>query len=123
MILFNIGTENKENIDADHAFECVRQLLLNRKVTKAVTYLWKTCMILKEAPDMRDLSTAAKEECLFAFLLKIFIESENKMTENKSTVDASKSEQDDKKKEEQKRIINYYTVRKRLKLIRRFVLL
>jgi len=111
MILFNIGTENKENIDADHVFERVRQLLLSRKVTKAVTYLWKTCMILEEAPDMRDLSTTAKEECLFAFLLKIFIESENKMTENESTVDASKLEQDNKKKEEQKRIINYYTVR------------
>ncbi|XP_011263197.2 condensin complex subunit 1 [Camponotus floridanus] len=102
-------TENKENIDADHVFERVRQLLLSRKVTKAVTYLWKTCMILDEAPDMRDLSTAAKEECLFAFLLKIFIESENKITENENTVDANKLEQDNKKKEEQKRIINYYT--------------
>lgn len=116
MILFNIGTENKENIDADHAFEHVRQLLLNRKVTKAVTYLWKTCMILKEAPEMRNLSIAAKEECLFAFLLKIFIESENKSTDNEdeNTIDASKSEQDNKKKEEislRKRVINYLTVR------------
>lgn len=111
MISFNIGTENKENIDADDAFERVRQLLLSRKITKAVTYLWKTCMILEEAPDMRDLSTAAKEECLFAFLLKIFIDSENKVTENESTVDANKLEQDKKKIEEQKHIINYYTVR------------
>ncbi|CAL1675876.1 unnamed protein product [Lasius platythorax] len=107
-------TENKENIDADHAFEHVRQLLLNRKVTKAVTYLWKTCMILKEAPEMRNLSIAAKEECLFAFLLKIFIESENKSTDNEdeNTIDASKSEQDNKKKEEislRKRVINYLT--------------
>ncbi|XP_072757251.1 condensin complex subunit 1 [Anoplolepis gracilipes] len=106
--------ENKENIDADHAFEHVRQLLLSRKVTKAVTYLWKTCMTLKEAPEMKDLSTAAKEECLFAFLLKIFIESENNSTDNgdEKTVDASKSEQDNKKKEEislQKRVINYLT--------------
>lgn len=108
--------ENKENIDADHAFEHVRQLLLNRKVTKAVKYLWKTCMILEEAPEMRDLSIAAKEECLFAFLLKIFIESENRLTDNEdeNTVDASKSEQDNKKKEEirlRKRVINYLTVR------------
>ncbi|XP_029680531.1 condensin complex subunit 1 [Formica exsecta] len=106
--------ENKENIDADHAFEHVRQLLLNRKVTKAVKYLWKTCMILEEAPEMRDLSIAAKEECLFAFLLKIFIESENRLTDNEdeNTVDASKSEQDNKKKEEirlRKRVINYLT--------------
>ncbi|KAM0735683.1 Condensin complex subunit 1 [Formica fusca] len=106
--------ENKENIDADHAFEHVRQLLLNRKVTEAVKYLWKTCMILEEAPEMRDLSIAAKEECLFAFLLKIFIESENRLTDNEdeNTVDASKSEQDNKKKEEirlRKRVINYLT--------------
>ncbi|XP_029170808.1 condensin complex subunit 1 [Nylanderia fulva] len=107
-------TENKENIDADHAFEHVRQLLLNREVTEAVTYLWKTCMLLKEAPEMKNLSSTAKEECLFAFLLKIFIESESKSADNEeeNMIDASKSEQNNKKKEElrlRKRVINYLT--------------
>lgn len=116
--IYNIGMENKEDIDADQAFEHVRQLLLSRKVTKAVTYLWKTCMMLKEAPEMKDLSTAAKEECLFAFLWKIFIESENKSidddNEDDKTGGTNKSEQDNEKKEQirlRKRVINYYKVR------------
>lgn len=95
----------------------MRQLLLNREVTKAVTYVWKTCMMLKEAPEMRNLSSTRKEECLLAFLQKIFIESENKSTdkENENVADASKSEQDDNKRKEEislrKRVINYLTVR------------
>ncbi|XP_011634039.1 condensin complex subunit 1 [Pogonomyrmex barbatus] len=109
------GTDNveqDENIDPDDAFEHVRQLLLNQKVTEAVTYLWKTCTKLKEAPEMKNLSISAKEECLFAFLLKIFIESENKLADDKNEDlnDAAKSEQDNKNEEElrlRNRVINY----------------
>ncbi|KAL0134605.1 hypothetical protein PUN28_001419 [Cardiocondyla obscurior] len=105
--------EQNENIDPTCAFEHVRQLLLNQKVTKAVTYLWKTCTKLEGAPTMDNLSTTAKEECLFAFLLKIFIESETKSTEkeNDNANNTNESEQNDKRNEElkkQKCIINYY---------------
>ncbi|XP_036138844.1 condensin complex subunit 1 isoform X2 [Monomorium pharaonis] len=103
------NTEQDENIDPNDAFEHVRQLLLGRKVTEAVTYLWKTCTKLEEAPEMDDLSAAAKEECLFAFLLKIFIESENKSKDDEDE-NAEKLEQNNDKKEElrlRKRVINY----------------
>lgn len=94
----------------------MRQLLLDRKVTEAVTYLWKTCTKLEEAPKMENLSATAKEECLFAFLLKVFIESENKSTdeEDENVNNAEKSEQDNNRKEElrlRKRVINYLKVR------------
>ncbi|XP_071628166.1 condensin complex subunit 1 isoform X2 [Temnothorax longispinosus] len=103
--------EQDENIDPNHAFEHVRQLLLSRKVTEAVTYLWKTFTKLEGAPEMENLSATAKEECLFAFLLKIFIESETKSTDKDDNANnACKSEQDDNKREEirlRKRVINY----------------
>ncbi|RLU17541.1 hypothetical protein DMN91_009776 [Ooceraea biroi] len=101
----------KENVDPDRAFEHVRQLLLNRKVTRAVTYLWEVCTRLEGAPEMESLSTAAKEECLFVFLLKIFMESEDKPTGgDRNVTDANKSEKDTKIREEtglQKRVVNY----------------
>ncbi|XP_077268187.1 CAP-D2 condensin subunit isoform X3 [Temnothorax americanus] len=103
--------EQDENIDPNHAFEHVRQLLLSRKVTEAVTYLWKTFTKLEGAPEMENLSATAKEECLFAFLLKIFIESETKSTDRDDNAnDACKSAQDDNKREEirlRKRVMNY----------------
>lgn len=96
-------------------FEHVRQLLLNQKVTEAVTYLWKICTKLKETPDMENFSTAAKEECLFAFLLKIFIDSEDKSADNVENVnDAQKPEKDEKIKLEiikRKYVVNYVKVR------------
>lgn len=110
-----VDVEQDENIDPNHAFEHVRQLLLSRKVTEAVTYMWKTCMKLEGSPEMENLSTTAKEECLFAFLLKIFIDSETKVTDNDNNVnDAGKLEEDNNKKEElslRKRVINYLKVR------------
>lgn len=105
--------EQDENVDPNHAFEHVRQLLLSRKVTEAVTYLRKMCMKLEGAPEMENLSATAKEECLFAFLLKIFIESEVKLTDNENMNDAEKSEEDNNKREElrlRKRVINYLNV-------------
>lgn len=110
--------EQDENIDPNHAFEHVRQLLLSRKVTEAVTYLCqlvKTCTKLEGAPEITNLSAAAKEECLFAFMVKIFLESETKLdNEEVNANDPEKSEQDNNKKEElrlRKRVINYLKVR------------
>ncbi|XP_014473291.1 PREDICTED: condensin complex subunit 1 [Dinoponera quadriceps] len=108
----NADIVQDENIDPDHVFEHVRQLLLSRKVTEAVTYLWRICMKLEKAPNMENLPIEAKEECLFAFLLKIFIESEdNKSTGNEENAnDAKKSEKDETIKQEivnRKRIVNY----------------
>jgi len=105
------STKSEENIDPDHAFEHMRQLLLNKKVTQAVTYLWQICTKLEGAPEMGSLSTTAKEECLFAFLLKIFIESEDRPTDDdKNVKDTNKSEKENKIKEEislRKRVKNY----------------
>ncbi|KYN50528.1 PREDICTED: condensin complex subunit 1 [Trachymyrmex cornetzi] len=102
----------QENIDPNHAFEHVRQLLLSRKVTEAVTYLWKTCMTLEQISEMENFSIAAKEEFLLSFLLKIFIESENESPndENANDAQSSTSEQDNNRKEElrlRKRVIDY----------------
>ncbi|XP_018316818.1 condensin complex subunit 1 isoform X2 [Mycetomoellerius zeteki] len=100
----------QENIDPNHAFEHVRQLLLSRKVTEAVTYLWKTCMTLEQISGIENFSTAAKEEFLLSFLLKIFIESENGSPNDENANDAQSSEQDNNKKEElrlRKRVIDY----------------
>ncbi|XP_066603695.1 condensin complex subunit 1 [Prorops nasuta] len=69
--------ENDENIDPNFAFEHIRQLMLEEKVIIAVTYLYKICTKLKDAPSMNGLDKDAKEECLFVFLLKIFMDSEN----------------------------------------------
>lgn len=106
--------EQDESIDPNHVFEHVRQLLLSRKVTEAVTYLWRTCTKLEEAPKMENLSVAAKEECIFAFLLKIFIESESKLTNSKddNANDAGKFEQDNRREELRlRKCINYLKVR------------
>ncbi|KAG5344488.1 CND1 protein, partial [Acromyrmex charruanus] len=107
-----IDNVEQENIDPNHAFEHVRQLLLSRKVTEAVTYLWKTCMTLEQISGMENFSTAAKEEFLLSFLLKIFIESENESPndENANDAQSSISEEDNNKKEElrlRKRVIDY----------------
>jgi len=112
---FFTDVQQDENIDPNHVFEHVRQLLLSRKVTEAVTYLWQTCTKLEDAPKMENLSIVAKEECLFTFLLKIFIESENKSTndEDENVNDTEKTEQDSNKREElrlRKRVINYLKV-------------
>ncbi|XP_012064392.1 PREDICTED: condensin complex subunit 1 [Atta cephalotes] len=101
----------QENIDPNYAFEHVRQLLLSRKVTEAVTYLWKTCMTLEQISGMENFSTATKEEFLLSFLLKIFIESENESPndENANDAQSSTSEQNNKKEELRlrKRVIDY----------------
>lgn len=116
IVNFFVDMEQNESIDPNHAFEHARQLLLSRKVTEAVTYLWRTCTKLEEAPKMGNLSTAAKEECLFAFLLKIFIESESKptnSTKDDNANDAGKSEQENNRREELRlrKCINYLKVR------------
>ncbi|EFN85409.1 Condensin complex subunit 1 [Harpegnathos saltator] len=106
----DVNVEEDENIDPDQVFEHVRQLLLNREVTEAVTYLWKICTKLKEAPDMENLSIEAKEECLFAFLLKIFIDSEGRsMNNDENATDVEKSEKDELVKQMVKRkyVVNY----------------
>lgn len=116
-------TEDEENVDPNHVFEHVRQLLLNRKVNTAVKHLWKTCMKLEKSPEIENLTAIAKEECLFTFLHKIFIESEDESLENGNANEdangdannADKSEQTNKTREEistRKRIINYVKVRK-----------
>ncbi|KYN03812.1 Condensin complex subunit 1 [Cyphomyrmex costatus] len=114
--ILNTNKEHTDNvkqmdIDPNHAFEHVRQLLLNRQVTEAVTYLWNTCMTLEQVSGMENFSTAAKEEFLLSFLLKIFIESENKSSNDENANnDAQNSEQDNNNKEElrlRKRVINY----------------
>ncbi|XP_011062247.1 PREDICTED: condensin complex subunit 1 isoform X2 [Acromyrmex echinatior] len=110
-----IDNVEQENIDPNHAFEHVRQLLLSRKVTEAVTYLWKTCMTLEQISGMENFSTAAKEEFLLSFLLKIFIESENESPNNENANDAQSSiseqeKENNNKKEElrlRKRVIDY----------------
>ncbi|KAK0094256.1 hypothetical protein PV326_011424 [Microctonus aethiopoides] len=69
--------ENKANedaeIDSDVEFEKIRQLLVDRKFTKAIECLINMCEILNFVPDM---DNDAKEQCYLLFLLKIFIESE-----------------------------------------------
>lgn len=113
IFVFDTDMEDEENVDPNYIFEHIRKLLLNKKVTAAVKYLWKTCTKLKGNPDMENLSVPAKEECLFTFLLKIFIESEDDAVENEND-NANKSEQVNKMKEEikkRKRVINYLNVR------------
>lgn len=116
IFVFDTDMEDEENVDPNYIFEHIRKLLLNKKVTAAVKYLWKTCTKLKGNPDMENLSVPAKEECLFTFLLKIFIESEDDAVENENEKadNANKSEQVNKMKEEinkRKRVINYLNVR------------
>ncbi|KAG7205865.1 hypothetical protein KM043_007797 [Ampulex compressa] len=106
------GEEDEENTEADDAFEHVRQLLLNEKVNKAVAYLQRVCTKLECAPKMDNLSVEAKEECLFLFLLKIFMESENASDNSEqNTVNAEETESHEKQKEEikaKKRVVSYF---------------
>ncbi|KAK0180325.1 hypothetical protein PV327_005980 [Microctonus hyperodae] len=68
----NRADENAE-IDSDVEFEKIRQLLVDRKFTKAIKCLINMCEILNFVPDME---SDAKEQCYLLFLLKIFLESE-----------------------------------------------
>ncbi|XP_035722862.1 condensin complex subunit 1-like [Vespa mandarinia] len=104
--------ENRENdkektdddVDPSLAFEKIRQLILNGKVFDAVSYLWTICTKLKDTPKIENLSSEAKKECLFTFLLKIFMESEDRVT--KENVSQEKKKQKEEIKA-QKRLINY----------------
>lgn len=107
--------KQKNHIDPNCAFEHVRQLLLSRKVIEAVIYLQEVCTKLEKGLEMENLSVEKKKECLFAFLLKIFMELENEATDTKrdDANNTEKSEEDLKKQEEikkQERIINYLKV-------------
>ncbi|KAF7403509.1 hypothetical protein HZH68_006303 [Vespula germanica] len=93
-----------DDIDPNSAFEKIRQLMLNGEVFDAVSYLWIICTKLQETPKIENLSSEAKRECLLTFLLKIFMESEDRIT--KENISPKKKKQ----KEEitaQKRLINY----------------
>ncbi|KAK1132275.1 hypothetical protein K0M31_016395 [Melipona bicolor] len=100
--------EKEENINSDTAFEHVRQLMLKQKILKAVKYMWKICLHLKQNSGIEDFSPEAKEECLFLLLLKTFMESENNpINEN---VDTQHSEDKTKENDEilaLKRVVNY----------------
>lgn len=99
-----------EDINTDTAFEYIRQLMLKEKIFEAVTYLWKVCIKLKQKPDIENLSPEAKEECLFLFLLKTFMESENNLNNLKENIEEKQSIEENKEKEEIiaiKRVINY----------------
>ncbi|CAL7943553.1 unnamed protein product [Xylocopa violacea] len=101
---------NDKNINPDTAFEHVRQLMLKEKILEAVTYLWKICKKLKQSSDVENLSPEAKEECLFLFLLKIFMESENNLNIAEENTDKRHSIDKNNEKEEiiaTKRVINY----------------
>lgn len=114
-ILISDDEEIKDS-DSNHAFEHIRQLLLDQKITEAVTYLWKVCTKLEGGPKIEDFTINKKKECLFTFLRKIFIESENELSDTEKDEDvnnAEKSEEDIKKEEEmnkRKNVINYLKV-------------
>ncbi|KAI4480327.1 hypothetical protein M0804_010325 [Polistes exclamans] len=95
--------KTNEDIDSNLEFEKIRKLMLSEQVFDAVSYLWTICNKLQDTPKIQKLSLEEKEECLFAFLLKIFMESEDKKNEEIS--------QEQKKLREeiktQKRIVNY----------------
>lgn len=99
----NENEENEENIDPDAMFEHVRQLMLNGKVLLAVKSLWKTCVKLKQCPDMENFTPEAKEEFLFLLLMKTFMESENLST----TKEKSEEEKDKQEITTKKKIVNY----------------
>lgn len=87
--------------------------MLKEKIFEAVTYLWKVCIKLKQKPDIENLSPEAKEECLFLFLLKTFMESENNLNNLKENIEEKQSIEENKEKEEIiaiKRVINYLRV-------------
>lgn len=105
--------DEEEDINTDTAFEYIRQLMLKEKIFEAVTYLWKVCIKLKQKPDIENLSPEAKEECLFLFLLKTFMESENNLNNIKENIEKKQSIEENKEKEEIiaiKRVINYLRV-------------
>ncbi|XP_029054482.2 condensin complex subunit 1-like [Osmia bicornis bicornis] len=102
--------EDEESIDIDPntAFEHVRQLMLKEKILKAVKFLWKVCIKLKENPEIENFSAEAKEECLLLLLLKTFMESENGPDNVQENADNRESL--DKDKENivgAKRVVNY----------------
>ncbi|KOX78117.1 Condensin complex subunit 1 [Melipona quadrifasciata] len=100
--------ENEKNINSDTAFEHVRQLMLKQKILKAVKYMWKICLHLKQNSGIEDFSPEAKEECLFLLLLKTFMESENNPIDE--NVDTQHSENKNKENDEilaLKRVVNY----------------
>lgn len=82
--------------------------MLNGKVCDAVSYLWTICKKLKDIPKMENLSLEAKRECLFTFLLKIFMESEDKINEENLSQEKKKKREEIKAK---KRLINYLEVK------------
>lgn len=82
--------------------------MLNGEVFDAVSYLWIICTKLQETPKIENLSSEAKRECLFTFLLKIFMESEDTIT--KENISPKKKKQKEEIKA-QKRLINYLEVK------------
>ncbi|XP_017876679.1 condensin complex subunit 1 [Ceratina calcarata] len=104
----NENEEEEENIDPDAMFEHVRQLLLKGKVLQAVKSLWKTCVKLKQSPDMENFTPEAKEEFLFLLLLKTFMESEN-LNNNKEQSEQEKEKQEKERQEiaAGKQLVNY----------------
>ncbi|XP_076167655.1 CAP-D2 condensin subunit [Ptiloglossa arizonensis] len=106
----NEADDDEENIDPDIALERVRQLMLKEKIFEAVTYLWKTCIKLKQNLDMTKFSIEAKEEFLFLLLLKTFMESEDNLNSAQKITDTMRLLNKDKKDQEiaaTKRVVNY----------------
>ncbi|XP_076630904.1 CAP-D2 condensin subunit [Colletes latitarsis] len=104
--------DNEENIDPNIGFEHVRQLMLKEKISEAVTYLWKVYVKLTPKPDKKNFSSEAIEEFLFLLLLKIFMESEDKLDNVKVCADTAQSSDKDKSNDEEeitatKRVVNY----------------
>lgn len=88
--------------------------MLKGKIPEAVKFLWKTCIKLKQNPELINLTFEAKEEFLFLLLLKTFMESEDASNNPKETIDELQSAAKDKEKEEieaRKRLVRYLTVR------------
>lgn len=88
--------------------------MLKEKIFEAVTYLWKTCIKLKQNLDMTKFSIEAKEEFLFLLLLKTFMESEDNLNSAQKITDTMRLLNKDKKDQEiaaTKRVVNYLKVR------------
>lgn len=108
----NSKEKNPEDIDPNYAFEKIRQLMLSEEISEAVSYLWEICSRLQES-KIEDLSPEAQEECLFVFLLKIFMESEHvniKEDKKKESIEENVSQEYKMLKEKvkaQKRLVNY----------------
>ncbi|XP_015587406.1 condensin complex subunit 1 [Cephus cinctus] len=115
-VLKEENTANENIEDVDEAFEKVRQLMLREHVLEAVQYLWHVSAQLPGAPDMRNIDSNSQEECLFLFLLKIFMESEasdsNMANNNNKTTELEKSKEKERKRQKdelnaQKRLVEY----------------